>query len=149
MRQKLNVNRGLKSPLWNLNRHARNPLRLFCIFAVIYHLEWTYWPQLYVRMSVLLPSMSWPRQQHQWLRMLSMASRSSWDRAESRLIRWRQGMTASSMMAMHSSTLVSSPLQNSRDALSFNACIVDVGRRRMEERVKVIVLLFLLYKYLH
>ncbi|TNN79194.1 hypothetical protein EYF80_010642 [Liparis tanakae] len=35
--------------------------------------------------------MSWPRQQHQWLRMLSMASRSSWDRAESRLIRCHAG----------------------------------------------------------
>lgn len=82
-------------------------------------------------LCVLSPSMSWLRQQHQRLRMLSMASWSSWHKAWSRLIRCRQGMTASSMMATPSSTLASAPLQNRRDALSFSACVVD--RRQVED----------------
>lgn len=69
-----------------------------------------------------LPSISWPRHKHQWLRILSMASRSSWVKLESQPIRWRQGMMTSFIMVTLSSTLLSSTLQNSCDTLSFKAC---------------------------
>lgn len=65
------------------------------------------------------------RQEHQRLRTPSMASWSSWEGAGSLLIRWRQGMTASSMMATPSSTPPWLPLQKSCAALSFKAFGAD------------------------
>lgn len=79
----------------------------------------------FIQRKSLSPSMLRLRQEHQWLRTPSMASWSSWERARSLLIRWRQGITTSSMMATPSSTLASVPLQNSCVALSFNAFVTD------------------------